>query len=212
MNGYLEDFKGQEDALRYALCATAPESKDTDFTWADFQARNNNELVAIFGNFINRVVVLTNKYWDGVVPSQNDLDSYDKEVLEKIVAFPNKIGESIEKFRFREALAELMNLARLGNKYLADTEPWKLKKTDESRTETVMNIAMQIAASLAILSEPFMPFSSSKLKDILTLENVNWNDAGNIIVVDNHKINEATHLFEKIEDDKIQEQREKLNA
>ena len=212
LHDYLEDFKGQEDALRYTLCATAPESKDTDFTWADFQARNNNELVAIFGNFINRVVVLTNKYWDGVVPSQNDLDSYDKEVLEKIAAFPNKIGESIEKFRFREALAELMNLARLGNKYLADTEPWKLKKTDESRTETIMNIAMQIAASLAILSEPFMPFSSSKLKDILTLENVNWNDAGNIIAVDNHKINEATHLFEKIEDDKIQEQREKLNA
>ena len=212
LHDYLEDFKGQEDALRYTLCATAPESKDADFTWVDFQARNNNELVAIFGNFINRVVVLTNKYWDGVVPSQNDLDSYDKEVLGKIAAFPNKIGESIEKFRFREALAELMNLARLGNKYLADTEPWKLKKTNESRTETIMNIAMQIAASLAILSEPFMPFSSSKLKDILTLENVNWNDAGNIIAVDNHKINEATHLFEKIEDDKIQEQREKLNA
>ena len=211
LHEYLEDFKGQEDALRYMLCATAPESKDTDFTWADFQARNNNELVAIFGNFINRVVVLTNKYWDGVVPSQNDLESYDKGVLEKLAAFPNKISESIEKFRFREALAELMNLARLGNKYLADTEPWKLKKTDESRTETIMNIAMQIAASLAILSEPFMPFSSSKLKDILTLENVNWNDAGNIIVADNHQINEAIHLFEKIEDDKIQEQREKLN-
>ena len=212
LHEYLEDFKGQEDALRYTLCATAPESKDTDFTWADFQARNNNELVAIFGNFINRVVVLTNKYWDGTVPSQNDLEPYDKEVLEKLSAFPNKISESIEKFRFREALAELMNLARLGNKYLADTEPWKLKKTDESRTETIMNIAMQIAASLAILSEPFMPFSSSKLKDILTLENANWNDAGDIIVPENHQINEAIHLFEKIEDDKIQEQREKLNT
>ena len=212
LHEYLEDFKGKEDALRYTLCATAPESKDTNFTWADFQARNNNELVAIFGNFINRVVVLTNKYWDGVVPSQNDLDSYDREVLEKLAAFPNKISESIEKFRFREALAELMNLARLGNKYLADTEPWKLKKTDESRTKTIMNIAMQIAASLAILSEPFMPFSSSKLKDILMLENVNWNDAGNIIFADNHQINAAIHLFEKIEDDKIQEQREKLNA
>jgi len=212
LHEYLEDFKGQEDALRYTLCATAPESKDTDFTWADFQARNNNELVAIFGNFINRVVVLTNKYWDGTVPSQNDLEPYDKEVLEKLSAFPNKISESIEKFRFREALAELMNLARLGNKYLADTEPWKLKKTDESRTETIMNIAMQIAASLAILSEPFMPFSSSKLKDILTLENVNWNDAGDIIVQENHQINEENHLFEKIEDDKIQEQREKLNT
>ncbi len=212
LHEYLEDFKGQEDALRYTLCATAPESKDTDFTWADFQARNNNELVAIFGNFINRVVVLTNKYWDGTVPSQNDLEPYDKEVLEKLAAFPNKISDSIEKFRFREALAELMNLARLGNKYLADTEPWKLKKTDESRTETIMNIAMQIAASLAILSEPFMPSSSSKLKDILVLENVNWNDAGDIIVSENHQINEAIHLFEKIEDDKIQEQREKLNT
>ena len=212
LHEYLEDFKGQEDALRYTLCSTAPESKDTDFTWADFQARNNNELVAIFGNFINRVVVLTNKYWDGVVPSQNDLDSYDKEVLEKLTAFPNKISESIEKFRFREALAELMNLARLGNKYLADTEPWKLKKTDERRTETIINIAMQIAASLAILSEPFMPFSSSKLKDILTLEDVSWNDAGSIIITENHQINKATHLFEKIEDEKIEEQRAKLKA
>ncbi len=212
LHEYLEDFKGQEDALRYALCSTAPESKDTDFTWADFQARNNNELVAIFGNFINRVVVLTNKYWDGVVPSQNNLDSYDKEVLEKLATFPNKIGESIEKFRFREALAELMNLARLGNKYLADTEPWKLKNTDEKRTETIINIAMQIAASLAILSEPFMPFSSSKLKDILTLEDVSWNDAGSIIITENHQINKATHLFEKIEDEKIEEQRAKLKA
>jgi methionyl-tRNA synthetase len=212
LHEYLEDFKGQEDALRYTLCATAPESKDTNFTWADFQARNNNELVAIFGNFINRVVVLTNKYWDGVVPSQNSLDSYDKEVLEKLATFPNKIGESIEKFRFREALAELMNLARLGNKYLADTEPWKLKKTDESKTETIINIAMQIAASLAILSEPFMPFSSSKLKDILTLKDVSWNDAGSIIITENHQINKATHLFEKIEDEKIEEQRAKLKA
>ena len=133
LHEYLEDFKGQEDALRYALCATAPESKDTDFTWTDFQARNNNELVAIFGNFINRVVVLTNKYWEGVVPACNALDAYDKEVLEKLKAFPDKIGASIEKYRFREALGELMNLARLGNKYLADTEPWKLKKTDETK-------------------------------------------------------------------------------
>ena len=212
LHEYLEEFKGQEDALRYTLCATAPESKDTDFTWADFQARNNNELVAIFGNFINRVVVLTNKYWDGVVPSQNSLDSYDKEVLQKLTTFPNKIGESIEKFRFREALAELMNLARLGNKYLADTEPWKLKNTDEKRTETIINIAMQIAASLAILSEPFMPFSSSKLKDILTLKDVSWNNAGSIIITENHQIKKATHLFEKIEDEKIEEQRAKLKA
>ena len=210
LHEYLEDFKGQEDALRYALCATAPESKDTDFTWADFQARNNNELVAIFGNFINRVVVLTNKYWDGVVPSQNDLDSYDKEVLETLARFPNKIGESIENFRFREALAELMNLARVGNKYLADTEPWKLKKTDEIRTETIMNIAIQIAASLAILSSPFIPFSSDKLKRMLAVKNINWNDAGTIFIAPGHQINKPTHLFEKIEDDKIEQQIIKL--
>jgi len=210
LHEYLEDFKGQEDALRYTLCATAPESKDTDFTWADFQARNNNELVAIFGNFINRVVVLTNKYWDGRVPAQNDLDEYDKKVLAKLSDFPNKIGDSIEKYRFREALGELMNLARLGNKYLADTEPWKLKKTDEQRTETIMNISMQIAASLAILSEPFIPFSSNKLKDILALNKVNWNDAGGVIINDHHKINPATHLFNKIEDEQIETQLEKL--
>ena len=212
LHEYLEDFKGQEDALRYALCATAPEGKDTDFTWADFQARNNNELVAIFGNFINRVVVLTHKYWGGNVPRLNNLDNYDKEVLEKLGEFPNKIGDSIEKFRFREALAELMNLARLGNKYLADTEPWKLKTTDEKRTETILNIAIQIAASLAILSEPFLPFSSEKLKIILAIKNVNWNDAGGVIIKENHQLNQATHLFEKIEDEKIAKQLEKLKS
>ena len=212
LDEYFEDFKGQEDAMRYVLCATAPESKDTDFTWKDFQARNNNELVAIFGNFINRVVVLINKYWEGVVPNCNTLDDYDKEVLEKLKEFPKKIGASIEKYRFREALAEFMKLARLGNKYLADTEPWKLKKTDESRTETIMNIAMQIAASLAILSEPFMPFASSKLKNILALKEVRWSDAGGITIMENHKINKAIHLFEKIEDEKIEEQRAKLKA
>ncbi|HJN63513.1 MAG: methionine--tRNA ligase [Flavobacteriales bacterium] len=212
LDEYFEDFKGQEDAMRYVLCATAPESKDTDFTWKDFQARNNNELVAIFGNFINRVVVLINKYWEGVVPNCNTLDDYDKEVLEKLKEFPKKIGASIEKYRFREALAEFMKLARLGNKYLADTEPWKLKKTDESRTETIMNIAMQIAASLAILSEPFMPFASSKLKNILALKEVRWSDAGEITIMENHKINKAIHLFEKIEDEKIEEQRAKLKA
>ena len=207
---YLEDFNGQEDALRYVLCATAPESKDTDFTWNDFQARNNNELVAIFGNFINRVVVLTNKYWEGKVPPQNSLEDYDNEVLKKLKEFPEKIGASIKKFRFREALAEFMNLARLGNKYLADTEPWKLKKTDERRTETIMNIAMQIAASLAILSEPFMPFTCKKLKEMLALNNVGWEDAGGKIISDNHKINKATLLFNKIEDDVIKEAIAKL--
>ncbi len=212
LHEYLVDFKDQQDSLRYALCATAPESKDTDFTWKDFQARNNNELVAIFGNFINRVVVLTNKYWEGEVPACNTLDDYDKEVLEKLKSFPDKIGASIEKYRFREALGELMNLARLGNKYLADTEPWKLKKTDESRTETIMNIAMQIAASLAILSEPFMPFSSNKLKDILALENLTWEDAGKTVIPNKHQINKATHLFSKIEDEVIEQAIEKLKA
>ena len=211
LHEYLEDFKGQEDALRYALCATAPENKDTDFTWGDFQARNNNELVAIFGNFINRVVVLTHKYWEGNVPSQNNLENYDKNVLAKLAKFPNNIGKSIENFRFKEALTELMNLARLGNKYLADTEPWKLKNDNEKRTETIMNIAMQIAASLAILSEPFMPFSSEKLKKILALDDFNWDDAGGVIIDNNHQIDKAIHLFEKIEDEKIATQLDKLN-
>lgn len=210
LHEYLEDFNGQEDALRYVLCATAPESKDTDFTWNDFQARNNNELVAIFGNFINRVVVLTNKYWEGKVPPQNSLEDFDNEVLKKLKEFPEKIGASIKKFRFREALAEFMNLARLGNKYLADTEPWKLKKTDERRTETIMNIAMQIAASLAILSEPFMPFTCKKLKEMLALNNVGWEDAGGKTITDNHKINKATLLFTKIEDDVIEQAIAKL--
>jgi len=210
LHEYLEDFKGQEDSLRYTLCATAPEGKDTDFTWLEFQSRNNNELVAIFGNFINRVVVLTNKYWDGNVPSQNTIDNYDKEILKKLSETPNKIGSSIERFKFKDALIELMNLARLGNKYLADTEPWKLKSVDEKKTETVLNIALQIAASLAILCEPFMPFSSEKLKKILNLNNFSWNDAGSIIFKKGHKINQAIHLFEKIEDEKIDLQIKKL--
>ena len=212
LHEYLEDFKGQGDAMRYAICATAPESKDTDFTWKDFQAKNNNELVAIFGNFINRVVVLTNKYWDGVVPPQNDLEDYDKEVMEKLKVFPEKIGNSIEKFRFREALQELIGLARLGNKYLADTEPWKLKKTNEKRTETIMYISLQIAASLSVLSHPFLPFSSKKLKDMLNLSKLNWDDAKNNNLNTGKKINKATLLFTKIEDEKINEQIAKLRA
>ena len=212
LHEYLEDFKGQEDVLRYVLCSTAPESKDTDFTWADFQARNNNELVAIFGNFINRVAVLTNKYWNGVVPGKKHLEKYDKQIITQLKKFPDNIGVSIEKFRFREALSELMNLARLGNKYLADTEPWKLKKTNEDRTETIMNISVQIAAALAVLCEPFMPFTSKKLKNILNIKSLVWDDAKNFAITDNHKINSATHLFEKIEDEKIQAQLEKLKS
>ena len=212
LNEYLKDFKGQEDALRYALCSTAPEAKDTDFTWSEFQSRNNNELVAIFGNFINRVIVLTHKYWDGNIPGRNDLNHYDKSVLEKLSESPKKIGQSIEKFKFREALEELMNLARLGNKYLADTEPWKLKTSDENRTETILNISVQIATSLAILSEPFLPFSSKKLKKILAIDDVDWQSAGSIILSKNHKINPPEHLFKKIEDEKIKEQLDKLNS
>ena len=210
LHEYLEDFKGQEDSLRYVLCATAPESKDTDFTWKDFQARNNNELVAIFGNFINRVIVLTNKYWDGVVPPQNDLEDYDKEVLEKLKEFPEKIGSSIEKFRFREALQELIGLSRLGNKYLADTEPWKLKKINEKRTETIIHISLQIAASLSILSHPFLPFSSKKLKDMLNLNDVNWDDAKNYNLSIGKQINKAELLFSKIDDETIEKQIKKL--
>jgi len=212
LHEYLEDFKGQEDSLRYMLCASAPEGKDTDFTWLNFQARNNNELVAIFGNLINRVVVLTHKYWGGIVPRQNALTDYDREILEKLADFPDKIGSSIEKFRFREAITELMNLARLGNKYLADTEPWKLKLNEEKRTETILNIAIQIAGSLAVLSAPFMPFTSKKLSKILNLNNIPWNDAGGIVINANHLINNASLLFEKIEDEKIAQQLEKLNS
>ena len=212
LHEYLEDFKGQEDALRYVLCATAPENKDTDFTWADFQARNNNELVAIFGNFINRVVVLTNKYWEGIVPHLGELEEYDKEVLEQLQNFPDKIAASIEKYRFREALQELMNLARLGNKYLADTEPWKLKKTNEKRTETIMHIALQIASSLSILSEPFLPFTSNTLQKMLNISNLNWEDAKNHKLKGGIKINAANLLFAKIEDETIENQVLKLKS
>ena len=208
---YLNDFKGYEDSLRYTLCAMAPESKDSDFTWSEFQARNNNELVSIYGNFINRVIVLVNKYWEGNIPIQNNLDNYDNEVLKKLDQFPYKIGSSIEKFKFREGLSELINLARLGNKYLADKEPWKLKKSDEKKTETIMNIAAQIAGNLALLSEPFLPFSSKKLKKMLNISNLSWENADISILKANHKINNPSHLFNKIEDDKINEQLDKLN-
>ena len=212
LHEYLENFPGQEDVLRYALCATTPETKDTDFTWREFQSRNNNELVAIFGNFINRTIVLTNKYWNGLVPKCHTINEYDEKILLQIEQFPEKISTSIEAYRFREALTELMNLARLGNKYLAETEPWKLIKEDEKRTQTIMNITIQIAASLAILSEPFMPFSAEKLKNMLSINNLNWSDAGKSIINENHKISAAVHLFKKIEDEKIENQIKKLNT
>ncbi len=215
LHEYLEDFPNQQDVLRYTLTANAPESKDNDFTWKDFQAKNNNELVAIFGNFINRVVVLTNKYYEGKVPVAGDLSEVDEDTLATLKEFPNVIAKSIERYRFREASQELMNLARLGNKYLADEEPWKMIKVDTERTKTIMNVALQIAAGLAILSEPFLPFTSTKLKSILNIDaTLTWNDVSekDILISDNHQINKAELLFSKIEDAEIEKQLAKLEA
>ena len=212
LHEYLQDFKDQQDSLRYVLCATAPEGKDTDFTWKDFQARNNNELVAVFGNFINRVVVLTNKYWDGIVPERYELTDYDKEILESINEYPQKIGDSIEKYRFREALNELMNLSRVGNKYLAETEPWKCKKTDEQKAKTIINIAIQISGALAVLCAPFLPHTSKKLLNLLNSKQIKWENVGTVFIEDGHKINQNEHLFRKIEDEEIIFQLEKLNS
>ncbi len=215
LHEYLEDFPNQQDVLRYTLTANAPESKDNNFTWKDFQARNNNELVAIFGNFINRVVVLTNKYYDGIVPASNKFTNVDLEVLEHIKKYPNIIGKSIEKYRFREALGELMNLARLGNKYLADEEPWKVIKVDEERTKTIMFVALQVARALSVLAEPFIPFTADKLKSILNVDDeLQWNNilTKDILLPSNHKIGKAELLFSKIEDSEIQKQLDKLEA
>jgi methionyl-tRNA synthetase len=215
LHEYLEDFPNQQDVLRYTLTANAPESKDNDFTWKDFQAKNNNELVAIFGNFINRVVVLTNKYYSGIVPTPNDFTEVDEDVLAAVKEFPNVIGKSVERYRFREASQELMNLARLGNKYLADEEPWKVIKVDEERVQTIMYVALQISAALAVVSEPFLPFTSTKLKGILNLEaSISWDDISdkNVLIEAAHQINKGELLFSKIEDKTIDAQLEKLQA
>ncbi|AXG73878.1 methionine--tRNA ligase [Flavobacterium arcticum] len=215
LHEYLEDFPEQQDVLRYALTSNAPESKDNDFTWKDFQARNNNELVAIFGNFINRVVVLTNKYYEGVVPQPNDFSNVDEATLAEMHAYPAVIASSIERYRFREALSELMNLARLGNKYLADEEPWKVIKENPERVKTQMYVALQIAIALAVLSEPFLPFTSSKLKDILKLDGgLQWGDVTSkeVLIAAEHTIGKAELLFAKIEDEAIQKQIDKLEA
>ncbi|RED46533.1 methionyl-tRNA synthetase [Winogradskyella eximia] len=211
---YLIDFPNQQDVLRYALTANAPESKDNDFTWKDFQARNNNELVAIFGNFINRVVVLTNKYYGGIIPTPSEYSTIDEETLAAVKAYPAVISSSIERYRFREASQELMNLARLGNKYLADEEPWKTFKTDEARTKTVMFVALQIASALAVLSEPFLPFTSTKLKGILNSNDNGWEDVStkDILIQASHQIGKGELLFSKIEDSEIQIQLDKLEA
>jgi len=218
LNEYLVDFPEKQDVLRYVLTANAPETKDNDFTWKDFQARNNNELVAIFGNFINRVVVLTNKYYNGVIPEPNALSEVDEQTLAELKAYPAVIESSIERYRFREALGELMNVARLGNKYLADEEPWKLIKTDEERVKTQMYVALQIAAALATLAEPFLPFTAAKLKKMLNVTSsgveMTWNkvsDTPNLIPA-GHQIGKAELLFAKIEDEEIQKQIDKLEA
>lgn len=219
LHEYLEEFPNQQDVLRYVLTANAPETKDNDFTWADFQARNNNELVAIFGNFINRVTVLTHKYYNGIVPTTSAFNEIDNEVLASLKSYPAVIENSIEKYRFREAQTELMNVARLGNKYLADEEPWKTIKTDEERTATVMYVALQISAALAILSEPFLPFTSLKLKKILEIsiapeQTLTWNDVSKntVLLKPGHTISQSKLLFSKIEDAQIQQQLEKLEA
>jgi len=215
LHEYLEEFPNQQDVLRYTLTANAPESKDNDFTWKDFQAKNNNELVAIFGNFINRVVVLTNKYYNGIVPEPNDFSEIDEDVLAAIKEFPLTIGKSIERYRFRGASQELMSLARLGNKYLADEEPWKVIKLDEERVKTIMYVALQISAALAVVSEPFLPFSATKLKNILNISaSLSWEDVteNTVLLPATHQINKAELLFSKIEDKEIEAQVEKLAA
>ena len=212
LNEYLVDFPGKQDVLRYVLTANAPETKDNDFTWADFQARNNNELVAIYGNFINRALVLTKKYFDGQVPACGQLTDYDKETIEEFKNVKNTLESLLNNFRFRDAQKEAMNLARIGNKYLADTEPWKLAKTDMERTATVLHVALQIAANLAIAFEPFLPFSSEKLKAMLNMDNsIGWEDLGRIDLLSaGNPLGEVSLLFEKIEDATIQVQLDRL--
>ena len=217
LHEYLQDFPEKQDVLRYVLTANAPETKDNDFTWKDFQARNNNELVAIYGNFINRVVVLTNKYYDGIIPAPNKLSEKDEETLRLMSGYPEIISQSIKRYRFREALSELMNLARLGNKYLADEEPWKQIKTDPERVKTIMFVALQIAGALSVLCEPFLPFTSKKLKNILQLEKLpvlKWGEVStaSTLIPAAHQINKAELLFAKIEDVDIQRQIDKLEA
>ncbi len=218
LHEYLEEFPNQQDVLRYMLTANAPETKDNDFTWADFQARNNNELVAIFGNFINRVMVLTDKYYEGVIPEPAEFSEIDKKTLEELKSYPEVISSSVERYRFREAQATLMNVARMGNKYLADEEPWKTIKTDEERTKTVMYVALQISVALAILSEPFLPFTSTKLRKMLNIslgsenENLTWQDVPSKqeLLKPGHKIGKGELLFSKIEDEQVQQQLDKL--
>ena len=213
LHEYLEDMPGKEDVLRYVLCANAPETKDNDFTWKDYQARNNNELVAVLGNFVNRALVLTKKCYDGVVPACGELTDYDRETIAEMSQIKASLEANLENYRFREALKDAMNVARIGNKYLADTEPWKLIKTDTERVKTILNIALQITANLAIVCEPFMPFTAAKILKMLAVEHFDWERIGEMSLLDaGHAIGEPSLLFEKIEDDVIQKQLDKLEA
>ena len=214
LHEYLDEFPGKQDVLRYVLTANAPETKDNDFTWKDFQARNNNELVAIYGNFVNRALVLTNKYFEGKVPALGELTDYDKETIAEVQAIKATIEKELDTYHFREALKTAMNLARIGNKYLADTEPWKLAKTDMSRVATILNIALQITANLTIVFSPFLPFSSEKLLRMLDVnEAFSWDSLGSMDLLSvGHQIATAELLFEKIEDSTIEAQIEKLQA
>ncbi len=208
---YLQDFPGKQDVLRYVLTANAPETKDNNFTWKDFQARNNNELVAVYGNFVNRALVLTQKYFNGIVPECGELTDYDRNTLKEFVDVKQQLETLIENFKFREAQKEAMNLARIGNKYLADTEPWHLAKTDMKRVETILNIALQLVANLAIAFEPFLPFSSDKLRQMIALDTFDWNELGSLrLLAAGHQLNKPELLFEKIEDDVIEAQIQKL--
>ena len=213
LHEYLEDFPGKQDVLRYTLCANAPETKDNDFTWKDFQLKNNSELVAILGNFVNRTLVLTHKFYEGKVPACGELSDLDKQTVAEIAKYPELIGRSIENYRFREAVGEMMDLARLGNKYLTETEPWKLIKSDPARTATVMNLSLQICANLAVLCAPFLPFTADKMHRIMNLQALGWKDAGRTdILMEGHTIDKPELLFEQIADETIQAQIDKLQA
>ena len=213
LHEYLDDFPGKEDVLRYVLCANAPETKDNDFTWKDFQARNNNELVAVLGNFVNRALVLTQKYYDGIVPPCGALTDYDRETIAEMAAVKESLEANIEHYHFREALKDAMNVARIGNKYLADTEPWKVVKSDPERVKTILNVALQITANTAIAIEPFMPFSAAKMLKMLAVDKFAWDRLGATdLIAAGHRIGEPSLLFEKIEDDVIQRQLDKLEA
>ncbi len=211
LHEYLDEFPGKEDVLRYVLCANAPETKDNDFTWKDYQARNNNELVAILGNFVNRALVLTQKYYSGVVPAAQSLTDYDRATIEELSGIKASLEANIESYRFREALKDAMNFARIGNKYLADTEPWKVVKSDPERVKTILNIALQITANVAIAIEPFMPFSAAKINNMLNISKLSWEELGSMsLIAEGHTIGKPELLFEKVEDDVIEAQLKKL--